>query len=92
MLLLFSLFHIYTTIVLITEEEKYRAETSRLVGIGMLTPFGAFLLTPIILFKQLGLLNFAIYLIISIAGLVIGAMIIEYGRKILDKREIRRWQ
>ena len=77
---------------MISDEEKYRAETSRLVGIGMLTPFGAFLLTPIILFKQLGPLNFTIYLIVSIAGLVIGVTIVEYGRKILDKREARRWQ
>ena len=77
---------------MITEEEKYRAETSRLVGIAMVMPFGALLLTPIALFNQLEGFGFAIYFLASSVGLIIGATIIEAGRRVLDKRETRRWK
>ncbi len=79
---------------MITDEEKYRAETSRLVGMAMLMPFGALLLTPLAFFNQLGGFGFAIYFLVSSVGLIIGVTIIEIGRGILDKRErgIRRWE
>ena len=77
---------------MITEEERYRAETSRLVGIAMLMPFGALLLTPIALFNQLGELGFALYILMSSIGVVVGVTIIEIGRRLLDKRGIRRWE
>ncbi len=75
-----------------TDEEKYRSETGRFLGITMLMPFGGLLLTPVILFNQLGSLGFAIYVLMSSVGLVIGVTIIEVGRRILDKREIIRWK
>ncbi len=77
---------------MITDEEKYRAEAGRFLGITMLMPFGGLLLTPVTLFNQLGLLGFSIYVLVSILGLIVGATIIEAGRRVLDKREIKRWK
>lgn len=77
---------------MITEEEKYRAETVRFLGIAMLAPFGALLLTPIAFLNQLGEPGFAIYSFMSSIGLIIGVTIIEAGRRVLDKRGTRKWE
>ena len=78
---------------MITEEEKYKAEALRIIGIGMLMPAGAIFLTPMLLIKQLGLIGFIIYLVFSFIGISIGVMLLEAGRKILDKnrKERKRW-
>ena len=70
---------------MITEEEKYKSETYRIVGIAMLTPIGPVFLTPLVLLKQLGLTGFIIYLLISFASFILGGIIIERGRRIIDK-------
>ena len=70
---------------MITEEEKYKAETYRIVGITMLTPIGPVFLTPLVLLKQLGLTGFIIYLLISFVSFIFGGIIIERGRRIVDK-------
>lgn len=75
-----------------TEEEKYRAETFRIVGIAMLTPFGALLLTPFLLLNQLNIFGFVVYCLVSLGSLIIGATIIEAGRKILDRKGLKRWE
>ncbi|MBI2996701.1 MAG: hypothetical protein HYY52_08380 [Candidatus Melainabacteria bacterium] len=80
---------------IITEEERYKAETYKIVGIAMLTPIGPVFLTPIVLFKQLGLLGFIIYLLVAFISFILGGIIIEQGRKIFNrerKREARIWK
>ena len=78
---------------MITEEEKYKAETYKIVGIAMLAPIGPLFLTPIALFKQLGSLGLTIYSLVSFASFILGGIIIEQGRKAIDKeREKRIWK
>ena len=78
---------------MITEEEKYKAETYKIVGIAMLAPIGPLFLTPIALLKQLGSFGLIIYLLVSFVSLILGGIIIEQGRKTIDKeREKRRWK
>ena len=77
---------------MISEEEKYRAETFRFIGMAMLTPFGALLLTPFVLFDQLGIFGFIIYCLVASISLVIGVIIIENGRNILDRKELKKWK
>ena len=75
-----------------SEEEKYRAETFRIIGIAMLTPVGPLFLTPGILLKQLETNGFMLYLFITIISSILGAMILELGRSFLDKRDLKRWE
>ena len=70
---------------MITEEEKYKSETYRIIGIAMLTPIGPAFLTPMILFKQLELNGLIVYLLVAFISFVLGVMIIERGRKFIDK-------
>lgn len=76
---------------MITEEEKYKAETLKIVGIGMLAPMGGLLLTPLILFKQFGLISFSIYVIVSFLSTIIGVMMLGEGRRILRIGEKKIW-
>ena len=73
-----------------TEEEKYKAETFKIIGIAMLTPIGPVFLTPIALFKQLGQPGFIVYFTVSFISLITGGMMIETGRRFIDKKEARR--
>ena len=74
---------------MITEEEKYKSETYRIVGIAMLTPIGPVFLTPLVLFKQLGLYGFIVYFVVSFTSVILGAILIEQGRKIIDEENLQ---
>lgn len=76
---------------MITEEEKYRAETFKIVGIGMLAPVGGLLLTPLVLLKQFGPISFKIYVLVSFLSLLMGVIILDEGRRILRLGEKRKW-
>lgn len=76
---------------MITEEEKYKAETLKVVGIAMLTPIGGLFLTPLVLLKQFGPISFAIYAIVSFLSTIIGVMILGEGRRILRIGEKKIW-
>ena len=79
---------------MITEEEKYKAETFRVLGIAMILPAGAVFLTPTLLNEQLGLFGTTVYIMVSFTGCIMGSILIEAGRRILDKSKGRirsRW-
>ena len=73
-----------------TDEAKYRAETFRVVGIAMLAPFGAVFLTPTLLIQQLGIGGFIVYIIISLISFIFGGMILEIGRRVIDRNKMEK--
>ncbi len=76
---------------MVTEENKYKAETCKIIGITMLAPIGAVFLTPLLLYKQLGSIGLMVYICVSIASLLIGGMLLEVGRKFMKEKGIRKW-
>ena len=77
---------------MITEEEKFKAETFRLLGIALLTPAGKILLDPLVFYNEHGLLYTIIYVMFALIGAYAGLLHVEIARDILDKREIRKWK
>ena len=76
---------------MVTEEEKFKAETFRIFGIILLTPIGKVLLDPWIFFKEHNLMYGIIYIMIAVASGYIGLLHIERARVILDERSKKRW-
>ena len=77
---------------MVTEEERYKADTFRIIGIGMLTPLGPVFLTPSLLLKQLGVMGLAVYACVSFVSFLVGGIILEAGRRFIDKKGTkRRW-
>lgn len=77
---------------MVTEEEKYKADTFKIIGIAMLTPVGPVFLTPSLLLKQLGVIGLAIYVCVSFASFLLGAIILEADRRFIDKKGTKkRW-
>jgi len=70
----------------ITEEEKYRAEVFKIVGIALLMPIGKAVLSPIVLITEIGVINFILYFIASLLSLFVGITFIDKGRGILSYR------
>lgn len=75
---------------MIIEEEKYRAEVFKIVGIALLMPFGKVILNPITMFKEMGVISFTIYCVMSILSIIIGIIFVDKGRDILSHRFRRK--
>lgn len=71
---------------MITEEKKFRAETFRILGIALLTPFAMIFLDPWSFFTEHNLVYSTIYLLASTVSAVAGFIHIEIARGILDTR------
>ena len=77
---------------MITEEEKFRADTFRMFGIILLTPLGQILLDPQKFFFGHNLVYGIFYLLFALLGATVGFAHIEKARGILDKRGINKWR
>ena len=78
--------------IMITEEEKFKAETFRILGIALLTPAGKILLDPWMFYQEHGLIYTIIYIIFASIGGYFGLLHIEIARGILDKRGMKKWE
>lgn len=77
---------------MVTEEQKFRAETYRITGFAMLTPIGRILLDPLPLFNEYELTPFIFYLTFSIIAGIIGFLLIEKARGILFVKRYNKWE
>lgn len=77
---------------MITEEQKFRAETLRILGIALITPFAGFILDPYIFFKEHNVIYTILYVISAIISAGFGITQIEIARSILYRRGIQEWK
>lgn len=68
---------------------KYRAETYRIFGLGMLTPFGRIFLDPLSIISTYGKELFLIYFIFTTSIGLFGISMIEKGSVIIENRKIK---
>lgn len=68
---------------MVSEEEKFRAETYRITGFALLTPVGRIFLDPLPFFREYGLAFSLGYLILAVVLGIIGFFLIEIARVIL---------
>ena len=77
---------------MVSEEEKFRADTFRIFGFVLLTPIGKILLDPWTFFTHHDLAYCLIYLVIAICAGIIGFIHIDLARGILSQRGISKWK
>ena len=71
---------------MVTEEEKFRAETFRIFGIIFLTPLGKILIDPLAFCQEHDLTYNIIYSVLALISAYIGLTHIEIARATLDKK------
>ena len=71
---------------MVSEEEKFRAETFRIFGIIFLTPLGKILIDPLVFYQEHGLVYTIIYSVPAFIFACIGLIHIEIARATLDKK------
>ena len=76
---------------MITEEQKFRAETFRILGIALITPFARFILDPYLFLQEHKVIYTIFYIIVSTIAAVIGFIHIEFARGILDEKGLNKW-
>ena len=79
-------------LVMITEEDKFRADTLRILGVACITPIARFLLDPGSFFMQHDFIYVTIYVPCAILAAVFGFIQIEFARGILDERGKDKWK
>jgi hypothetical protein len=67
----------------ITEEQKYRAETSKIAGFALMAPFGRIVLDPYI-FRDFELWVLSLYILLALILFLAGAVSVAKGHDILD--------
>ena len=77
---------------MISEEHKFRAETLRILGIALITPFAKFILDPYLFLEKHNVIYTILYVVISIILAAVGLTQIEIARGILDLRGIQKWK
>ena len=77
---------------MVTEEEKFRADTFRILGIAFITPLGRLLVDPLAFYQEYGLVHTVIYFVYALTAAYIGLIHIEFSRGILDKRSTTKWK
>lgn len=77
---------------MVTEEEKFKAETLRIFGIALITPFARFILDPYLFLREHDPLFSICYIVFAIVSGIIGVIQIEYARSILEEKGIDKWK
>ncbi len=77
---------------MITEEDKFRADTLRILGIACITPIARFLFDPGLFFREHDFIYTTIYIPCAILAALFGLTQIEIARGILDERGKDRWK
>ena len=77
---------------MITEEEKFKAETFRILGIALITPIGKIFLDPYKFVIEHNLIYVAIYLLFAIVCAIVGIIHIDFARDILYPRGVYKWK
>ncbi len=71
---------------MISEEEKFRADTFRMFGVVLLTPLGKILIDPIIFYQEHDLTYNITYTVVALISAYYGFHHIEIARATLDKK------
>ena len=77
---------------MITEEQQFRAETLRILGIALITPIAKFLLDPYLFLADHNFIYEIFYIHCTIVVGIISVKQIEIARGILDERNLNRWK
>ena len=77
---------------MITEEEKFRAETFRILSLVLLTPAGKVLIDPLLFYSEHEVVYSVLYTTASLIFAIIGFIHIEIARGILDERGTKKWK
>ena len=77
---------------MVTEEQKFRAETLRILGIACITPIAKFLLEPYLFFMEHDFIYCILYIVGALLTALFGFTQIEIARVILDERSIDKWK
>ena len=70
---------------MISESQKYTAQTFNIAGFALFAPLGKIVLEPVSTFHELGSVGFKWYLYFSILLAIVGILAIYFGRGILKK-------
>ena len=70
-----------------TDEEKYRAYTLNILGLGLTTPIGKIFFGFAGVLKENGMFGVIFYFVISLLLFLLGLTFIEMGRSILYRAE-----
>ena len=76
----------------VTEEEKFRADTFRILGVALITPIARILLDPYAYFTEHNIIYSIFYLIFALGFAYAGLLHIERARVILDERSNKEWK
>ena len=76
---------------MITEEEKFRAETLRILGLALLTPIARFLLDPYSFVMEHNIIYTIFYVPCTVLCGLFGLQQIEIARGILDQKGKDKW-
>ena len=77
---------------MVTEEQQFRADTLRILGVACITPIARFLLDPGLFFMEHDLIYSIIYIPCAILAALFGLTQIEIARGILDERGKDKWK
>lgn len=77
---------------MVTEEQKFRADTLRILGITLLTPIAKFLLDPYLFLKEHNFVYTICYVFCAVVVGVVGLTQIEIARGILNQKVTDRWK
>lgn len=77
---------------MVTDEEKFRAETFRILGISLITPMATILIDPYKYIMEHNIIYCAFYLMFALSFAYVGLIHIEKARAILDKRNKEEWK
>ena len=70
---------------MISEGEKYRAQSFNISGFALMSLFGRIVMQPLETFKEYGLIGFICYTITSIMFFIFGVILIQMGYEATDE-------
>lgn len=73
---------------MVTESDKYSAETMKVSGFALMTPFGRIIIQPVVVFNELGSVSFIIYFVFTFFLFLYGGYLVAQGYNILREKEL----
>ena len=70
---------------MINELNKYRVDIFKIAGFAVMVPFGRLFIEPTVIFNEVGLIGFPIYVMISFGLFMLGLMFICKGYDIIEE-------
>jgi len=77
---------------MISEEEKFKAQTFRIFGLALLTLLGRIFLDPLEFFLKYGLILSISYTTLALSFALLGFILIDKGRDIISEKRRIKWK